>query len=565
MNGPWPAAPLLLLIAGCGASAGQPPDVPPPVPVQLVDVAESSGIRFRHSHGGYGRKFFVETSGAGACFFDYDEDGDADLYVVQSGVLPTRPGFGGKANRSVLYRSSGAGRFDEVTDAAGVANLRYGQGACAGDYDGDGDLDLYVTNFGDNRLYRNNGNGTFTDVASSAKATCPGYNTSAAFSDIDLDGDLDLYVARYARYRIGMDPRCSQAPGLHSYCPPAQFEGEVDVLLRNNGDGTFADVTVAAGVADKQGKGLGVLFVDYDRNGLPDLFVANDGTLNRLYHNLGKGRFEDVTSVAGVGLNESGIMAAGMGTDAADTDDDGMPDIFVANFSGEPNDLYRNRGDGTFETRSTQSGLGEPSLPFSGFGAQFVDYDLDGYQDLFVANGHVADDIDTAQPGITYAEPDSLYRRIAPGQFEDVSSTVGRDLVRPTVSRGLAVADVDGDGDVDFFVTNCNGTPNLFRNDGGNQRNWIRLRLRAASGDRHALGAAVTLQAGGRTQTREVRSGASYCSQSELTLTFGVDRAAKVDRVTIRWPGRGTQEWRDLPARREHLLREVPWPRPRGQ
>jgi hypothetical protein len=546
---------LPLVPAGCKPSAAQKGALAA-VPVRFTDVTSEAGIDFVHSHGGFGKKYFVETSGSGACFFDYDKDGKPDLYVVQSGTLPGRPGFGTR-NRSVLYRNVGEGRFEDVTARAGVANNAYGQGACAGDYDSDGDLDLYVTNFGANHLYRNNGDGTFTDVTAKAGVAVPGYNTSAAFSDIDVDGDLDLYVARYAHYRIGQDPPCSQAAGLHSYCPPSQFDGDVDALLRNNGDGTFTDITAASGTRDPEGKGLGVVFFDHNDDGLPDLYVANDGTMNQLYENLGNCRFKELTMLAGVGLYEHGVMAAGMGVDAGDYDGDGRFDLFVANFTAEPNDLYRNRGDGIFELESTASGLGEPALPFTGFGAAFFDYDLDGLQDVIVANGHVADDIAKATPGITYGQPESLYRNLGNGQFADVSKEVGPDFVRETVSRGLALADIDADGDLDVFINNCNGKPQLLRNDGGNQRRWIQLRLKAAKGDPFALGARVEVEAGGRKQVREVRSGTSYCSQHDLLLTVGLGTAERADRVTVRWPGRASQEWRALGAGEVHLLSEA--------
>jgi hypothetical protein len=487
-------------------------------------------------------------------FFDYDNDGDADLYCVQSGELPGRPGYG-KRNRSALYRNEGGGRFRDVTAAAGVANDRYGQGCCAGDIDGDGDLDLYVTNFGANRLYRNNGDGTFTDIAAAAGAAVADYNTSAAFSDLDGDGDLDLYVARYARYEIGADPHCSQAPGLRSYCPPAQFDGAPDVLLRNDGDGSFTDVTRAAGLWEPTGRGLGVLFLDYDDDGRPDLYVANDGNLNRLYRNLGGLRFEDVTHTAGVGMSENGVLAAGMGVDSADYDGDGRPDLLVANFTGEFNDLYRNNGDGTFATLSGPSGLGRPSLPYTGFGTAFLDFDLDGLPDLVVANGHVADDIAVANPGITYGQPETLFRNRGDGRFNDVSRAVGPDVQRLTVSRGLAVADFDLDGDPDFAVSNSNGPLQLFRNDGGNRHRWLRLRLRGA-GEPFAVGARVRVAAGGRTQVREVRTGASYCSQSELALTFGLGEAPRADWVEVRWPGGAVQRWEGLAAGQTHLLRQ---------
>ena len=555
-------APLLLStclgLGGCKTAQGTAASAPPAIQVQFTDVTHAAGIQFIHRHGGTGKKYFVETSGAGAAFFDYDNDGDADLYAVQSGTLPGHRGFGGPPNESKLYQNQGDGRFVDVTKQAGVGNFGYGQGACVGDYNADGFLDLFVTNFGANRLYRNNGDGTFADVTRAAGVAQPGYNTAAAFSDIDGDGNVDLYVARYAKYRIGSDPKCSQAPGLHSYCPPAQFDGDPDVLLRNNGDGTFSDITANAGLDDAHGKGLGVVFFDHNDDGRPDLYVANDGTQNRLYENIGGGRFKDISIAAGVALGESGLMAAGMGVDAGDYDGDGRFDLYVANFTTEPNDLYRNASDGVFETRSAPAGLAEPSLPFTGFGAAFVDYDLDSHPDLMVANGHVADDIEKATPGVTYAQPDSLYRNLGNGRFEDVSQRVGADFVRPTVSRGMALADIDRDGDVDVFINNNNGPGALLRNDGGNANRWIQLRLKARSGDPFALGARVVLESGDRRQVREVRSGTSYCSQPDLTVVFGLGNHQRVDRVLVRWPGRKEQEWRNPSIGKLHELQESP-------
>jgi len=542
----------LALAAGCRKEDAA--AAPPPAPVTFTDITRQAGITFKHQHGGSGAKRFIEVSGSGACFFDYDNDGDPDLYLVQSGPHPDAPGFGGAGNRSALYRNEGGARFTDVTESAGVANGGYGQGACAGDYDGDGFLDLFVTNYGANRLYRNRGDGTFTDVSRRAGVTSSGYHAGAAFLDIDGDGWLDLYVTRYVKYRLGADPLCTGA-GVRAYCPPTRFEGETDVLFRNRGNGTFEDVTKSSGVADPAGKSFGVVCVDHNADGRPDLYVANDGTLNRLYTNQGGGRFQDTTIPAGVGTGEGGQMAGGMGTDAGDYDGDGRLDLFVANFTGEPNDLYRNLGDGIFEIQSTPSGLGGASLPFSAFGALFTDYDLDGLPDLMLANGHVDDTIEKSTPGITYAEPSSLYRNVG-GRFENVSASAGPDFLRPKVGRGLAAADIDGDGDEDVLMMENDRAPVLLRNDGGNARRWIRLRLRAAQGDPFALGARVTVESGGRRQVREVRSGGSYLSQSDLTLCIGLDRAERADRVTVRWPGRAEQVWQNLPAGRLHLLRE---------
>jgi hypothetical protein len=519
-------------------------------------VTARSGITFRHRFGGFGKKYFVESSGSGLCFFDYDNDGDPDLYVVQAGTLPTRPGYGGAENRSALYRNDGGGHFTDVTDQAGVPNLRYGQGACAGDYNNDGLLDLFVTSYGANRLYQNNGNGTFTDVTREAGVDSTGYNTSAAFCDYDHDGFLDLYVARYARYKIGSDPYCSLVPHSHSYCPPQEFDGETDLLFHNDGHGHFRDVTQEAGVSDPGGRGLGVVWTDYDNDGWPDLYVANDGSVNRLYRNLGNGHFQDVTMQCGVGMSETGKRAGSMGVDSGDYDGDGWFDLFIANFTNEPDQLYRNRAGGFFDPNSYAAGLSEATHSYSGFGAAFIDYDLDGWPDLLIQNGHVQDDIDRGPSGYTYAEPKQLFRNLGTGRFADVSAQVGSEFTRKVVGRGLALADWDGDGDVDFAATTCGGPVELFRNDGGNAHRWLQVRLRAKTGDPFGIGARVTLRAGGREQIREIRSGTSFCSQHDLAAFFGVGTAEQIESVTVRWPGRASERWLSPSTNRRLTLEE---------
>jgi hypothetical protein len=424
-----------------------------------------------------------------------------------------------------------------------VGNLRYGQGACAGDYNNDGLLDLYVTNYGENRLYRNNGDGSFTDVTRSAGVGSSGYHSSATFFDMDGDGNLDLYVTRYVRYRLGSDPACGVA-GHKSYCSPQRFPGDSDVLFHNNGDGTFTEVTRAAGVWDPDGKSFGVIAFDYNDDGKPDLYVANDGTLNRLYRNLGGGKFEDVTAKAGVGLSEKGESAGSMGVDAADCSGTGRQDLFVANFTHNSNDLYWNAGNDAFEPRSTTAQLAAPSYLLSGFGAAFTDFDLDGLPDLLIANGHPDDNAALEYPGATYAERPSLYRNLG-GRFTDVSAAMGADFQRPLVGRGLAVADVDGDGAEDAVISNNNQPPVLYHNECGSPRRSLRLRLRAVARNRFAVGAKVTVEAGGRRLVREIRCGSSFASQNDLTLIFGLP-AARADRVTVRWPSGESQAWSRL-------------------
>lgn len=554
MRRPPPLFPLLILcylpIAhGCrqAPTAAQRTSSLPSIQVVFTDVTAQAGISFRHAHGGTGKRYFLETTGSGACFFDYDNDGWLDLFVVQSGPLPGHPGYG--TMRSVLYRNNRNGTFKDVTTQAGIHFAGYGQGCCAGDYNNDGWIDLYVTGYGGNALYRNKGNGTFIDVTKRANVRGGGWSTSCAFADYNNDGDLDLYVANYLDYRVGQDPSC-HLPGtsLPAYCAPRQFDGAPDVLYRNNGDETFTDVTRQAGVYDPQGKGLGVVWGDYDNDGDLDLYVANDGTVNRLYQNQGNGTFKDVSFSAGVGLGENGEAQAGMGTDMGDYDNDGWLDIFVANFSGENNSLYHNEGNGTFSDVSFATGVGAPSLLLLGFGADFFDYDNDGFKDIAVANGHVLDNVDLLNEGITCAEPLLMYRNLGNGTFEDVSQRMGKAWVVPRVSRGLATGDYDNDGDLDVFIVNLNQKATLLRNDGGNRNHWMAFRLIGTKGNRDSIGARVTVTVGGLHQMEEVRSGSSYCSQNDLRLYFGLGKATHVDRVEIRWPGGRVETLQNVPS-----------------
>ncbi len=532
------------------AAPTQSPGAPPPLPVRFTDLTAQVGLHFQHHSGATGERHFLETTGSGACWFDFDDDGWVDLFLVDSGATP---GGAPRRNDSRLFRNRDGVRFEEVTERAGIRSVGYGQGCCVGDYDNDGDLDLYLTHYGPNQLYRNNGDGTFSDVTPKAGAGDSRWSTSAAFADMEGDGDLDLYVTDYVRYRPGQEPPCYLPGKVPAYCPPSQFDGVPDTLYRNNGDGTFTDVTREAGVWDEAGKGLGCVWSDVDDDGDPDLYVANDGSVNRLYRNDGKGRFEDITWTAGVGLGENGEAQAGMGTDAGDVDNDGRFDLVVANFSEEMNSLYRNEGKGLFSDRSVDSGIGTPSLLRLGFGADLFDYDLDGWKDLVVANGHVFDTIGRVRSDIGAAQPPLLYRNLG-GRFEDVSDQVGAPFQRPAVARGLATADFDNDGDPDLLMMRLNGPPILLRNDGGNERQWLGLRLRGRSGNRSAIGARVTVRGAGGDQVEEVRSGSGYCSQNDLRLLFGLGSTPVAARVVIRWPGGTEQVVEGLAAGRYHEI-----------
>lgn len=549
---PFPIlATVAILLGGCAA----PLPSEPARPALFADVTRESGLGFQHRHGGSGRKYTVETMGAGGCFFDYDGDSWPDIYLVNGANLPGSRIVPDPVNR--LYRNRGDGTFEDVTVHAGVGDTGYGMGCSSADVDNDGDLDLYVTNFGPNVLYSNNGDGTFRNVTSSSGLGDPMWGTSSAFADFDGDGDLDLYLCNYVDFTLENNKWCGDyRRGLKSYCHPDVYEGQPDRLFRNEGNGRFTDITRKAGLFRPGGKGLGVVWSDYDRDGRIDLYVANDSTPNFLFHNQGDGTFIETTLVAGVGYSEDGRAEAGMGTDFGDFDNDGFMDIFVANLSGETNTLYRNNGDGTFSNRTYEAGLGEISLLFLGFGVDFLDYDNDGDQDLLVVNGHVLDDIEEYNDAVTFAERNFLFRNQGKGRFLEVGREIGIDFGLPNVGRGLAVADYDRDGDLDLLITTSNGPPRLLRNDRLNRNHWIHLLLTRAGGNRWSVGTRVTVVAGSLKQVREVRAGSSYLSQNELGMHFGLGSFSRVDRIEVEWPGGEKETFLDLPVDQFITLRQ---------
>jgi hypothetical protein len=536
------------------APAAAPSASPSAGGVTFTDVTATSGIAFRHVHGGSGQKYYVETMGSGACWFDYDNDGDIDLYAVNSGRLPEWTGTEDVASR--LYRNDGHARFTDVTAQAGAGlEGRYGMGCTAGDIDGDGDRDLYVTTFNSpNVMLRNEGNGRFTDITKESGTGDPRWSASAAFADIDNDGDLDLYVANYIDFTLDNNKYCGeQGPGRRAYCHPDEYNGVPDSLYRNKGNGVFEDVSAAAGVADPIGKGLGVVFLDLIDDGWQDIYVANDKTINFLYLNRRNGTFEDISLTAGTGFSESGMPQAGMGTDAGDVNGDGRMDLIVTNLDYETNELYVNNGDLTFTDATFRAGLGEQNFLNVGFGTDFLDYDNDGDLDLLIMNGHILDNIGLFKDKVTYEQPRSLMANDGTGRFREVGPGLGAAFTRPNVSRGVAVGDMDDDGDLDLFVTNNDRKAELFRNDGGNQAgHWLLLRLRGARGNTDGIGARVkvtTRDGSGkpRTQAADARTASSYCSQNDTRLHFGLGASTSAD-VEIRWPGGKTQTLKDVKA-----------------
>jgi hypothetical protein len=525
--------------ADATASSATPADsVPtrPSGPIEFVDVTSPAGIHFKHNAGNFGKKYLPETMGSGVCFIDYDNDGWPDIFFVNSMDWPEH-----KTSKSypALYHNNHDGTFTDVTKQAGLAVESYGLGCAVGDYDNDGFDDLYLTTLGSNRLYHNLGNGKFADVTAKAGVASPGFSASAVWFDYDNDGKLDLFVTHYIEWSIEKDQYCTLDNKNKSYCTPQTYKGESSRLYHNKGNGVFEDVTKKAGLLDATGKALGVALLDYDNDGWLDLFVSNDTEANKLYRNNHDGTFTDVGVTVGVGFSESGRVRAGMGTDAADLDQPGLPSIVIGNFTNETTALYRSDGAGLFTDESIRSGIGQMTSQSLTFACFFMDYDLDGRLDIFAANGHVSDDIAVVQPTLRYAQPAGAYRNLGDRKFEDVSTKLGHALQKQVVARGMAYADIDNDGDLDLVVTANNGSARLLRNDNGNQNDVLRVKLIGTKSNRDAIGARITLTAAnGLSETRMVKSGSSYLSQSELTMTFGLGKPgiAKGLRLDIVWP-----------------------------
>lgn len=501
--------------------------------VQFTDVTAAAGIRFHHNSGAFGKKYLPETMGSGCAFLDYDNDGWQDVLFVQSKDWPGRPQT---HSTLALYRNNHNGTFTDVTKAAGLAVEMYGLGVTAGDYDNDGNIDIYVTALGDNHLFRNLGGGRFQDVTAKAGVADPGFSTGAVWFDFDRDGKLDLFVGHYVEWAIAKDLYCTLDGKAKSYCTPESYKGESPTLFRNKGDGTFENVTRQAGLYDPSSKVLGIALIDYDNDGLIDIFAANDTQPNRLYKNKGDGTFTDVAVLAGVAFNEAGVARAGMGVDAADYDGSGRQSLVIGNFSNEMMALYSNEGNGLFIDEAPTSAIGRASLLRLTFGCFFFDVDLDGLLDIFAANGHVADDIATVQPTITYAQPPHLFRNLGGKKFEDVTKEVGAAFVTPMVGRGAAYGDFDNDGDLDLLVTTNGQDAELLRNDGGHRGHALLVDLRSTAPNTRAIGARVRATTGSRTQLRDIRAGSSYLSQNDLRAHFGLGTATTVDRLEVRWP-----------------------------
>jgi hypothetical protein len=517
-----------------------------PPDVVFTEVSAEVGLNFEHTDGKSGKWLLVEITGGGAAFLDYDNDGWLDIYLVNGAPLVDPKPEVMPTNR--LYRNNGDGTFTDVTEEAGVGHTSYGIGCTVGDYNNDGYLDMYITNYGPNVLYRNNGDGTFTDVAEEAGVACPLLSTGSAFLDYDNDGDLDLFVANYVKWSVETDRPC-YFKGVRAYCNPKIYPGTHDVLYRNNGDGTFTDVSEEAGILSVMpNRGLGVTVGDYNNDGYQDFYVANDMDQNYLFKNNGDGTFEEVGLISGAGYSEAGKAEAGMGTDFGDYDNDGFLDLTVGNFQNETVTLYHNDGGEFFTDVTYMAGVGEKTyLPLT-WGIIFFDYDNDGFKDIFAANGHIQDNVSDFDKLATYEQPNQLFRNKGNGRFEDVSLSSGPGLGIVKVSRSLALGDYDNDGDIDILVTNWNGSVDLLRNDGGNKNNWIKVKTVGVKSNRFGIGARVKVVAGGLTQVEEVQTGGGFAGSHDLRVHFGLGKAEKVDLIEIRWPSGLVQTVRDIEA-----------------
>jgi enediyne biosynthesis protein E4 len=513
---------------------------------RFVDVTTPAGIHFHHNSGAYGGKLLPETLGSGCAFLDYDGDGWQDVLLING---MDWPGHKRQASTLALYRNNRNGTFTDVTRKAGLDVELYGMGVAVGDYNNDGFPDILITCVGQNRLFKNTGKGTFTDVTdSSGLGKRQAMSTSALWFDFDRDGRLDLFVCNYVKWAPEHDVFCSLDGKHKSYCTPEAYRGETCWLFHNRGDGTFEDVTATSGIFDSSSKSLGVAMLDYDQDGWPDLLVANDTQPNKLYRNLRNGRFKDVAVEAGIAFSADGKARAGMGVDAADFDNSGAAGVAITNFDNEMIGLYRALGNGTYEDIATQAGVGLPSKTTLGFGCMFLDANLDGMLDLIAANGHIDDTVRNIRGNVGYAQPPQLFLNTGKRTFRDVSSELGEAFRQPKVGRGLACGDFDRDGDLDVLMTTNDGPAYLYRNDQLAGSRSIRFHLVGKQSNRDAIGAMVRIYYEGTVQSRLVKSGSSYLSQSELPITFGLGKRDEIERVVIQWPNGRTEEYKKLAA-----------------
>jgi len=548
-------------------------------PVVFTDVTAKAGLSnaVNTSGSATNKQLLLEEMGGGAAFFDYDNDGWLDIFLVNGTSLD--PAVRERNPASYLFHNNRDGTFTDVSQQAGLIHSGWGQGCCVGDYDNDGFDDLFVSYFGRNVLYHNNGNGTFTDVSEKAGVTgsTDRWGAGCCFLDYDRDGHLDLFVANYVSY----DPARAPKPGEAMYClyndipvpcGPQGFTGGTNILYRNRGDGTFVDVSEESGITRPRGAssmvfvgrnwqptgsyGMGAAAADFDNDGWPDIYVASDTAPSLLYRNNHDGTFREIAVPAGCAFDENGVAMSGMGVGLGDFDGDGWMDIVRTNFSEQVTTLYRNYGNGAFEDASIKAGLGV-NRKYVGFGVGFLDFDNDGWKDLFLANGHVYSQIAGRKIHLTYKEPKVLYRNLGNGRFEDVSAKAGPAIKAENLGRGCAFGDFDNDGDVDVIINNLDGPPTLLRNDGGNRNNWIMIKCVGVKSNRSAIGARVRITTGARSQIDEVMSGSSYYSQNDFRLHFGLGSATKVDSVEIGWPSGLKESFKSLASNHLYVIQET--------
>jgi hypothetical protein len=535
-----------------------------PSPVTFTDITAASGITFKHAASVTSQKYLPESMGAGVALLDYDNDGRLDLFFTNGARMDDPMPKGAMPDKreskywNRLYHQKPDSTFEDVTERAGVKGEGYSMGVAAADYDNDGWVDLYVTGYGVNLLYRNNGDGTFADVSKRLGIIVNGWGTSTAWLDYDRDGRLDLFIARYMEWDFERgsiycgDPR----PGLRAYCHPDNFKGAANLLYHQKADGTFEDVSAAAKISDPSGKGLGVAVADFDGDGWPDIVVANDSVRQSLYHNRGNSTFEDIALPAGIGYDENGKTFAGMGVDAADYDDDGNPDILLTALSNETYPLFHNSGDKTFTYETNTAGIGQATVLYSGWGARFVDVDNDGLRDIFVAQGHVLDTIEKTSSYLKYKQPPLLMRNTGKG-FITVSRTAGEAFSASLAARGMAVGDINNDGQLDIVIGVVDSAPLVLKNN-GTKNHWLGLSLVGSKSNRSAIGARVTvIDAAGRKRIYDVTTGGSYLSSNDPRVVIGLGAATTVKAVEIRWPSNRAQVIEGPALDRYHTVKEA--------
>ncbi|MGB6265560.1 MAG: CRTAC1 family protein [Candidatus Acidiferrales bacterium] len=516
-----------------------------PTGVRFEDVTRAAGIHFVHNNGAFGKKWLPETMGPGVAFLDYDNDGWQDVLIVNGMDFP---GHGQRRTTMALYHNNHDGTFTDVTHKAGLDVPMFGMGVAVGDYNNDGYDDIFVTALGQSHLFRNNGNGTFTDVTKQAGLWGPNeFSTSAAWVDYDRDGKLDLVVANYVQWTPQSDIYCTMDGKAKSYCTPESYKGTSVRLWHNRGDGTFEDATQKAGMFDATSKSLGIAILDANQDGWPDVLVSNDTQPNKLYMNNRNGTFTEKGVPAGIAYSEDGVARAGMGVDAADYDRTGYPSVVITNFSNQMLALYHNERNGLFVDEAPQSDVGHATLLTLGFGCFFFDYDLDGWLDMYVADGHIEDAVERVQQRVRYAEPPHLFRNLGNGKFEDATASAGRAFAAPRVARGAAYGDFNNDGALDMIVSTNGGPAVLFRNTGATNHS-LRIKLEGVKSNRDGIGAVARVTAGNDAQSAMLRSGSSYLSSSELVLTFGLAKHTQADAVEIRWPSGQVDELKNVGA-----------------